>query len=101
MSDETTNETTEAHDGTVLDLRPAKDSLVYQLLRLGLAFDHKDAGGETWTDYVRGITASFAGRDAQDVTLSDMDTRDSRTVRLADLEKVTEIKTWRSDGAAD
>lgn len=100
MSDETTNETTDT-DGTVLDLRPARNSLVYQLLRLGLAFDHKDDGGETWTDYVRGITAVFAGRDAQDVTLSDMDTRDSRTVRLADLEKVTEIKTWRSSGAAD
>lgn len=100
MSDETTNETTDT-DGTVLDLRPARNSLVYQLLRLGLAFDHKDDGGETWTDYVRGITAAFAGRGAQDVTLSDMDTRDSRTVRLADLEKVTEIKTWRSSGAAD
>ena len=33
----------------VLDLRPARGSLVYQLLRLGLSFDHKDASGETWT----------------------------------------------------
>ena len=39
----------------VLDLRPARDSLVYQLLRLGLSFDHKDASGETWTDYRRGV----------------------------------------------
>lgn len=104
MSDEATKTTgAEQSDGTgtVLDLRPAKDSLVYQLLRLGLSFDHKDDGGETWTDYTRGVTASFSGRDAKEVTLADMDTKDSRTVSLADLENVTEIKTWRSDGAHD
>lgn len=33
--------------------------------------------------------------------LADMDTKDSRTVQLADLEKVIEIRTWRSDGAGD
>lgn len=31
----------------VLDLRPSKDSIIYQLLRLGLTFDHRDASGET------------------------------------------------------
>lgn len=84
----------------VLDLRPAKDSLVYQLLRLGLSFDHKDTSGETWTDYRRGVIATFTSRDAAtDVVVADMDTKDSRTVAVSALADVTEVKTWRSDGA--
>ena len=83
----------------VLDLRPAKDGLVYQLLRLGLSFDHKDASGETWTDYRRGVIVTFTGRDtATDVVVADMDTKDSRTVAVSALANVTEVKTWRSDG---
>lgn len=88
-------------DGTVIDLRPAVDTIVYQLLRLGLSFDHKDDSCETWSDYERGVVATFKDRTATETTLMDMDTKDSRTVQLADLEKVTEIRTWRSDGAAD
>ncbi len=81
----------------VLDLRPARDSLVYQLLRLGLSFNHKH--GETWTDYRRGVIVTFTGRDtAADVIIADMDTKDSRTVAVSDLADVTEVKTWRSDG---
>lgn len=34
-------------DNSVLDLRPSKDSIIYQLLRLGLTFDHRDVSGET------------------------------------------------------
>ena len=49
------NETT-AETG-VLDLRPPKGSIVYQLLRLGLTFDHGGADGEVWCDYTRGVTA--------------------------------------------
>lgn len=106
MSDEKTTETTvEAGKadaaGTVLDLRPPKNGIVYQLLRLGLAFDHRDDGGETWTDYTRGVTAVFKDRSSTEVMLADMDTKDSSTVQLADLEKVIEIRTWRSDGAGD
>ena len=84
----------------VLDLRPARGSLVYQLLRLGLSFDHKDASGATWTDYRRGVIVTFTSRDAAaDVVVADMDTKDSRTVAVSDLADVTEVKTWRSDGA--
>lgn len=100
MTDENTTQATEA-TGSILDLRPPKDGIVYQLLRLGLDFDHRDASGETWTDYVRGVIATFTGREAREVTLADMDTKDTRAIQLSDLEKVTEIKTWRSDGAAD
>ena len=106
MSDEKTTETTvEAGKadaaGTVLDLRPPKNGIVYQLLRLGLTFDHKDADGETWTDYTRGVTAVFKDRSSTEVMLADMDTKDSETLTATQLAQVTEIKTWRSDGAED
>lgn len=101
MTDETTTTnaaTADVRDG-ILDLRPPKSGIVYQLLRLGLTFDHRDESGETWTDYTRGVTAVFKDRSSTESTLSDMDTKDSQTVQLAALSKVVEIKTWRSDGA--
>lgn len=103
MSDEnneTTGTTAKVDDG-ILDLRPPKSGIVYQLLRLGLTFDHKDADGETWTDYQRGVTATFTDRQAAEATIADMDTKDSETITAAQLAQVTEIKTWRSDGAED
>jgi len=104
MSDENNDEnaasTANVEDG-ILDLRPPKDSLIRQLLRLGLAFDHKDADGETWCDYQRGVTATFTDRQAVEAVIADMDTKDSRTITVEQLAQVTEIKTWRSDGAAD
>lgn len=87
--------------GGVLDLRPAKGCVVYELLRLGLSFDHKDETGESWADYMKGVTALFASRDATEVTVSDIDTKDSKTVTLDQLKQVTEIKTWRSAGASE
>ena len=83
----------------VLDLRPSKDSIIYQLLRLGLTFDHRDASGETWTDYTNGVIATFENRQSTEVTFSDMDTKDSKVILVSDLINVTDIKTWRTDGA--
>lgn len=103
MSDENnepTGTTANVEDG-ILDLRPPKSGIVYQLLRLGLTFDHKDADGETWTDYQRGVTATFTDRQATEATIADMDTKDSETITATQLAQVTEIKTWRSDGAED
>lgn len=83
----------------VLDLRPSKDSVIYQLLRLGLTFDHRDTSGETWTDYTNGVIATFENRQSTEVTFSDMDTKDSSGISVSDLTNVTDIKTWRTDGA--
>lgn len=94
------NDTATIKDG-ILDLRPPKGGLVYQLLRLGLTFDHKDDSGETWCDYSRGVTASFADRQATETVIADMDTKDAETITASRLATVTEIKTWRSDGTAD
>lgn len=93
------NETT-AETG-VLDLRPPKGSIVYQLLRLGLTFDHGGADGEVWCDYTRGVTAVLKDRQATEVTISDMDAKSSATVTATKLATVTEIKTWRSDAAGE
>ena len=67
------NDTVAVNDG-ILDLRPPKSGLVYQLLRLGLTFDHKDDSG---------------------------DAKDAETITASRLATVTEIKTWRSDGAEE
>lgn len=83
----------------VLDLRPSKDSVIYQLLRLGLTFDHRDASVETWTDYTNGVIATFENRQSTEVTFYDMDTKDSKLISVSDLINVKDIKTWRTDGA--
>lgn len=101
MSDNNAEETTAKVDDGILDLRPPKGGLIRQLLRLGLTFDHKDSDGETWCDYSRGVTATFTDRQAAEATIADMDTKDSRTITVERLAQVTEIKTWRSDGAED
>ena len=103
MTDETTTTnaaTADVQDG-ILDLRPPRSGIVYQLLRLGLTFDHRDESGETWTDYTRGVTAVFKDRSSTEATLSDMDTKDSQAVTVERLAQVNEIKTWRSNGASD
>ena len=101
MSDNNAEETTAKVDDGILDLRPPKGSLIRQLLRLGLTFDHKDADGETWCDYSRGVTATFTDRQATEATIADMDTKDSQAITVERLAQVNEIKTWRSDGASD
>lgn len=104
MADETTTPTTITDtDGTqltvedgVLSLLPPTDGPVYECLRLGLTFDHADAGGETWTDYTSGLQGTFTDRKADAVTLSDMDTKTSATVPLTILSKVKHVVTWRT-----
>lgn len=85
----------------VLDMRPSKDGIVYQLLRLGLVYDHAGADGETWCDYRIGLQADFKTRASDSCTLTDMDTKTVVTATVEQLKQVTSIKTWRSDGASD
>lgn len=85
----------------VLDMRPSKDGIVYQLLRLGLAYDHAGADGETWCDYRIGLQADFKTRASDSCTLTDMDTKTVVSATVEQLKQVTSIKTWRSDGASD
>ena len=85
----------------VLDMRPSKDGIVYQLLRLGLVYDHAGADGETWCDYRIGLQADFKTRASDSCTLTDMDTKTVVTATVEQLKQATSIKTWRSDGASD
>ena len=85
----------------VLDMRPSKDGIVYQLLRLGLAYDHAGADGETWCNYRIGLQADFKTRASDSCTLTDMDTNTVVTATVEQLKQVTSIKTWRSYGASD
>lgn len=84
---------------SVLDLRPSKDSVIYQLLRLGLTIDHRDNLYETWTDYNNGVIATFENGQPTEVLFSDMDTKNSKVISVSDLINITDIKTWRTDGA--
>lgn len=81
----------------ILDLRPKQGSILYEMLRLGLVFDHSDDGtAQTWCDYNKSLRADFTGLDADKVTFTDLGTRLTRDVSVADLAKVSEIITWKS-----
>ena len=66
---------------------PAKGTLVYELLRIGLRYDHADMDGETWDDYASGLTATFTSREADKVTFTDIDTHMSQVVSVSDCSK--------------
>ena len=80
----------------ILDLMPAKGTLVYELLRIGLRYDHADMDGETWDDYASGLTATFTSREADKVTFTDIDTHMSQVVSVSDLPSITRVRTWRT-----
>ena len=82
-------------------MRPPKSGRVYQLRRLGFTVDHKEDSGGTWCDYSRGVTATVTDRQATETVIADMDTKDAETITASRLATITEIKTWRSDGAED
>lgn len=80
-----------------LDLRPKAGSILYEMLRLGLVFDHSEDGAKlVWYDYNKNLMATFDGPDATEVTLTDMTSRLTTTLPVSELEQVTEIITWKS-----
>lgn len=82
---------------TSLDLRPAKGTILYELLRLGLVFDHSDDGvSQSWADYSKNLRADLTGVDADHVTFTDMTTRLARDVPVSELADVTDVVTWQS-----
>lgn len=81
----------------VLDLLPDGDTIMAEVLRLGLVFDHSDDKTQTWCDYQNGVTAAFElGTAAKTIRITDMDTRLGREVTLGELKKITSIRTWRN-----
>lgn len=80
-----------------LDLRPAKGTILYEFLRLGLVFDHSDGDSQTWMDYENALRADITGADATEVKLTDMTTRLAVTIPVSQLADTDSIITWKSD----
>lgn len=107
MADNENTDTADGTDGTdtavgTLDLRPAKGSILYELLRLGLVFDHSDDGtAQTWCDYTKQLRADFTGANADKVTFTDMTTRLATDIKTGDLPSITNVITWQSGQAGE
>lgn len=91
-----------ADETKILDLRPKQGSILYELLRLGLVFDHSDDGtSQTWWNYATSLRADFTGIDATTVTFTDTDTRLTLDVTVGELAGYDRIVTWKSGAQGD
>lgn len=93
MTDSTTNETTTASAGSVLDMRPASTSVKRQLLRLGLTYNSRQGDSEIWYEAVKNLQATIPDKDSTSCTLFDATSGETRTVSASDLEGVDRILT--------
>lgn len=85
----------------VIDMRPAKGTVLYELLRLGLSFESKSLDGHNiWINYQTQLRAEFdtdgEGNLIEGVRLTDLVTRISKIVTIEDLATTSEIITWTS-----
>lgn len=85
----------------VIDMRPAKGTILYELLRLGLSFESKSLDGHNvWINYQTQLRAEFdtdaEGNLIEGVRLTDLVTRISKIVTIEDLANTSEIITWTS-----
>lgn len=80
-----------------LDLRPAKGTILYEFLRLGLVFDHSDGDSQTWFNYQSGLRADITGTNATEVTFTDTTTHLPTVVPVSQLGTIDSVLTWQSD----
>lgn len=85
----------------IIDMRPAKGTILYELLRLGLSFESKSLDGHNvWINYQTQLRAEFdtdaEGNLIEGVRLTDLVTRISKIVTIEDLAATSEIITWTS-----
>ena len=85
----------------IIDMRPKKGTILYELLRLGLTFESKNLDGHNiWMNYNTQLRAEFntdpQGNLIEDVKLTDLVTRVSKIVSLGDLTTASSIITWTS-----
>lgn len=85
----------------IIDMRPAKGTILYELLRLGLSFESKSLDGHNvWINYQTQLRAEFdtdaEGTLIEGVRLTDLVTRISKIVTIEDLANTSEIITWTS-----
>lgn len=85
----------------VIDMRPAKGTILYELLRLGLTFDSKSLDGHNvWVNYQTQLRAEFdtdaEGTVIEGVKLTDLVTRIVKIVTVEELTGTSSIITWTS-----
>lgn len=85
----------------IIDMRPAKGTVLYELLRLGLSFESKSLDGHNiWINYQTQLRAEFdtnaEGTLIEGVKLTDLVTRISKIVTIEELATTSEIITWTS-----
>lgn len=90
----------------VIDMRPAKGTVLYELLRLGLTFESKSLDGHNvWINYQTQLRAEFdtdaEGNLIEGVRLTDLVTRISKIVTVEELANTSSIITWTSKNPTD
>lgn len=83
----------------VLDLRPDRNTITFQMLRLGLQYEGLTENNEVWSNYSIGVVATFPHEDPKIVTVMDVDTKESFHIPIERIPEIRQIKTWRSDGS--
>lgn len=90
----------------IIDMRPKKGTILYELLRLGLSFESKSLDGHNvWIDYQTKLRAEFdtdaEGTLIEGVRLTDLVTRISKIVTVEELATTSSIITWTSKNPTD
>lgn len=85
----------------VIDMRPKKGTILYELLSLGLTFDSKTLDGHNvWVNYQTQLRAEFdtdaEGTVVEGVKLTDLVTRIVKIVTVEELASTSSIVTWTS-----
>lgn len=85
----------------VIDMRPKRGTILYELLRLGLTFDSKSLDGHNiWVNYQTQLRAEFdtdaEGTVIEGVKLTDLVTRITKIVTVEELASTSSIITWTS-----
>ena len=83
----------------ILDPRPDRDTITFQMLRLGLQYEGLTDGNEVWSNYGIGVVAAFPHEDPKIVTVTDVDIKESFHIPIERIPEIRRIKTWRSDGS--
>lgn len=85
----------------IIDMRPKKGTILYELLRLGLTFESKSLDGHNvWVNYQTQLRAEFdadaEGTVIEGVKLTDLVTRITKIVTVEELSTTSSIITWAS-----
>lgn len=85
----------------IIDMRPKKGTILYELLRLGLSFESKSLDGHNvWVNYQTQLRAEFdtdaEGTVIEGVKLTDLVTRITKIVTVEELSTTSSIITWAS-----